>query len=210
MLIVDHTTDNTLVTFRFQHAGVKMSAAEQAFEAGGHKFAPGAFVIAERGSRRARAVDQGARPLGLGGRRGAGRADARPRRAADRLHPHLDQHAGRRLGPAWRSTTFKVPYTYFADNLVRQGNLKQKYDVIIFPHAGGAGTGLVYGGVQGNEPRPYKKTADTPHLGIQDSTDDMRGGLGYDGLQELMKFVQEGGVLHHRRGHRRRSSRSST
>ena len=23
----------------------------------------------------------------------------------------------------------------------------------------------------------------------------MRGGLGYDGLQELMKFVQEGGVL---------------
>ena len=30
---------------------------------------------------------------------------------------------------------------------------------------------------------------------IQDSTDDMRGGLGYEGLQELMKFVQEGGVL---------------
>jgi hypothetical protein len=90
---------------------------------------------------------------------------------------------------------FKVPYTYFADTLVRQGNLKQKYDVIIFPHAGGGGTGLVYGGVQGAEPRPYKKTDDTPHLGIQDSTDDMRGGLGYDGLQELMKFVQEGGVL---------------
>jgi hypothetical protein len=34
-----------------------------------------------------------------------------------------------------------------------------------------------------------------PHLGIQDSTDDMRGGLGYDGLQELYKFVNEGGVL---------------
>ena len=49
--------------------------------------------------------------------------------------------------------------------------------------------------MQGTEPRPYKKTAETPHLGIQDSTDDMRGGLGYDGLQELMKFVQEGGVL---------------
>ena len=99
VLIVDHTTDNTLVTFRFQHAGVKMSAAEQAFEAGGHKFAPGAFVIAERESRGARAVDQGARALGVGGRRRAVGADARPRRAAHRLHPHLDQHAGRRLGP---------------------------------------------------------------------------------------------------------------
>jgi hypothetical protein len=49
--------------------------------------------------------------------------------------------------------------------------------------------------VQGTEPRPYKKTDDTPHLGIQDSTDDMRGGLGYEGLQELYKFVQQGGVL---------------
>ena len=45
VLIVDHTTDNTLVTFRFRHAAVKMSAAEQAFDAGGRRFAPGAFVI---------------------------------------------------------------------------------------------------------------------------------------------------------------------
>src|SRR5262249_13295831 len=90
---------------------------------------------------------------------------------------------------------FKVPYTYFADNLVRQGNLRQKYDVIVFPHAGGSGTSLVYGGVNGNQPIPYKKTDDTPHLGIEDSTDDMRGGLGYDGLQELYKFVSEGGLL---------------
>ena len=42
----------------------------------------------------------------------------------------------------------KVPYTYFGDNLVRQGNLRAKYDVIIFPHAGGSGNGLVYGGVR--------------------------------------------------------------
>jgi hypothetical protein len=91
--------------------------------------------------------------------------------------------------------TFKVPYKYFGDNVVRKGNLRDQYDVIIFPHAGGSGQALVYGGVQGSEPRPYKKTDDTPHLGIQDSTDDMRGGLGYDGLQELYKFVQQGGVL---------------
>jgi hypothetical protein len=194
VLIVDHTTDNTLVTFRFQHAGVKMSAAEQGFEAGGHKFAPGAFVIANAD----RAVlEPSIRAFGL-----SAWAVAAP--PAVPMHD-LDVP---KIGyiHTWTSTQdegwvrmaldkFKVPYTYFADNLVRQGNLKQKYDVIIFPHAGGTGTGLVYGGVQGNEPRPYKKTDETPHLGIQDSTDDMRGGLGYDGLQELMKFVQQGGVL---------------
>ena len=194
VLIVDHTTDNTLVTFRFQHAGVKMSAAEQAFDAGGRRFAPGAFVI--QNADRA-ALETSIRALGLS-------AWAVASAPAVPMHD-LDAP---RIGyiHTWTSTqdegwvrmaldNFKVPYTYFADTLVRQGNLKQKYDVIVFPHAGGGGTGLVYGGVQGAEPRPYKKTEETPHLGIQDSTDDMRGGLGYDGLQELMKFVQDGGVL---------------
>ena len=194
VLIVDHTTDNTLVTFRFQNAGVKMSAAEQAFDAGGHKFAPGAFVVAN--ADRA-ALEPSIKALGLSAW-AVGAAPSVP------MHD-LDVP---RIGyiHTWTSTQdegwvrmaldgFKVPYTYFADNLVRQGNLRQKYDVIIFPHAGGSGTGLVYGGVTGNQPRPYQKTELTPHLGIQDSTDDMRGGLGYDGLQELYKFVQEGGVL---------------
>src|SRR4029079_12596494 len=164
------------------------------FEAGGHKFGPGAFVIAN--ADRA-ALEPSIKELGL-----AAWAVA----SAPSVPMHdLDVP---RVGyiHTWTSTqdegwvrmaldNFKVPYTYFADNLVRQGNLKQKYDVIIFPHAGGTGTGLVYGGVQGNEPRPYKKTEETPHLGIQGSTDDMRGGLGYEGLQELYKFVQQGGVL---------------
>jgi len=194
VIVVDHTTDNTLVTFRFRHAAVKMSAAEQAFEAGGHKFAPGAFVI--QNADRA-AIESSIKELGLSA-------------WAVASAPNVSMHDldAPRIGyiHTWTSTQdegwvrmaldkFKVPYTYFADNVVRQGNLKEKYDVIIFPHAGGSGTGLVYGGVQGNEPRPYKKSDETPHLGIQDSTDDMRGGLGYDGLQELYKFVQQGGVL---------------
>src|SRR5678809_870416 len=61
VLIVDHTTDNTLVTFRFQNASVKMSAAEREFEAGGHKFTAGAFVIPE--ANRA-ALDPSIRELG--------------------------------------------------------------------------------------------------------------------------------------------------
>jgi len=194
VLIVDHTTDNTLVTFRFRHADVKMSAAEQAFDLGGHRFAPGAVVIAN--ANRA-ALEPSIKELGLS----AWAVDSAPNVPVHDLDVP-------RIGciHTWTSTqdegwvrmaldTFKVPYTYFADNLVRQGNLRQKYDVLIFPHAGGSAQNLVYGGVTGTEARPYKKTAETPHLGIEDSTDDMRGGLGYDGLQELYKFVQQGGVL---------------
>ena len=49
--------------------------------------------------------------------------------------------------------------------------------------------------MQGNEPRPYKKSDLTPNVGSVDSTDDMRGSIGVEGLMELYKFVQDGGVL---------------
>jgi hypothetical protein len=44
-------------------------------------------------------------------------------------------------------------------------------------------------------PLPWKTTSLTPNLGKIDSTDDMRPGLGWTGLMNLQKFVQQGGVL---------------
>src|SRR5262245_39369515 len=44
-LVVDHTADNNLVTFRFKNADVKMLAAEDDFEVAGHKFRAGAIVV---------------------------------------------------------------------------------------------------------------------------------------------------------------------
>ena len=45
VLVVDHTGDNTIVTFRFKNKDVKMLAAEDDFELGGHKFRAGAFIV---------------------------------------------------------------------------------------------------------------------------------------------------------------------
>jgi hypothetical protein len=42
---------------------------------------------------------------------------------------------------------------------------------------------------------PYKKTEATPNLGAQDEADDIRGGMGWEGLNELVRFVREGGTL---------------
>jgi hypothetical protein len=41
--------------------------------------------------------------------------------------------------------TFGVPYTYFADQKLKDGNLRSKYDVIIFPHVGGSAQSQVNG-----------------------------------------------------------------
>ena len=44
-------------------------------------------------------------------------------------------------------------------------------------------------------PLPWKTTELTPNIGKIDSTDDMRPGLGWQGLENLQKFVREGGVF---------------
>jgi hypothetical protein len=98
----------------------------------------------------------------------------------------------------WRAAldTFGVPYTYFADQKLKDGNLRAKYDVIIFPHVGGTAQSQVNGmPVTGSAPLPYKKTAEFPNLAYVDSSDDIRGGMGLAGLLELAKFVQDGGTL---------------
>ena len=63
---------------------------------------------------------------------------------------------------------YGVPYTYFADQKLRDGNLRAKYDVIIFPHVGGTSQSQLNGIPKtGKDPMPYKKTELTPNLGRQ-------------------------------------------
>ncbi|MEO8499891.1 MAG: hypothetical protein ABI565_03185, partial [Vicinamibacteria bacterium] len=92
--------------------------------------------------------------------------------------------------------TYGVPYTYFADQKLREGNLRAKYDVIIYPHVGGSPQSQVNGIPKtGPDVVPYKKSDLTPNLGANDSSDDIRGGMGIEGLVELAKFVEDGGTL---------------
>ncbi|MEI2720965.1 MAG: hypothetical protein V9E87_12670 [Gemmatimonadales bacterium] len=91
--------DNALVSFRFKLAKVPMRAADAAFDAGGQHFEAGTFLIPN--ANRAQ-LDAVLKPLGLAACGVAGDAegrDARPRPAAHRLHPLVDAHPGRRVGP---------------------------------------------------------------------------------------------------------------
>src|SRR5690606_19805907 len=63
-LIVEHTADNNLVTFRFKHPNVKMAAAEADFEAAGRTFRAGAIIV--EGFDRT-ALEPSLRELGLSG-----------------------------------------------------------------------------------------------------------------------------------------------
>jgi len=195
VLILDHTTDSNLVTFRFRHKDVAMEAAEDEFDAGSRHFRAGAFII--KSANRA-VLEPTLTSLGLS----AWAVAAAP---AVRTHS-LDVP---RIGyvHSWSSTqnegwvraafdTYGVPYTYFGDTMLRAGSLRQKYDVIVYPHVGGSAESQVNGlSKTAGAPLPYRKTADTPNLGALDQADDIRGGMGWEGLMELAKFVREGGTL---------------
>jgi hypothetical protein len=194
-IIVDHTTDNALVTMRFRLHDVAMKAAEADFTVGNRSFRAGSFIIENADAAKVGAV---LTELGING-------------VAVATAPTVASHDldVPRIGyvHAWQNTqnegwvraaldTYGVPYTYFADQKLREGNLRAKYDVIIFPHVGGSAQAQVNGiAMTGTMPLPYQRTGETPNLGANDTSDDIRGGMGFEGLLELYNFVKAGGTL---------------
>ena len=199
--LINHNTDNALATLRFRMADVAMEAAEEPFELDGMKFKAGTFIIrkADRG-----ALDQAARELGI-------KVVATKSEIKVATHPLEAPRVA--LVHNWQNTqndgwyrlafeSLKIPYTYIADTKLREtANLRQSFDVIILPPMGGfGGSGLnsvIRGIPMRGKPMPWKNSDETPNLvapGL-DSTDDIRGGLGYSGLANLDQFVRDGGLL---------------
>jgi hypothetical protein len=99
----------------------------------------------------------------------------------------------------WREARDKlhVPYDYISTQTVsHEDGLRDKYDVIIFAPVGRSSTQQIVNGMPrwGNA-LPWQKTDLTPNLGRIDSTEDMRPGLGLDGVAHLKEFVEKGGLL---------------
>jgi hypothetical protein len=195
VLVVDHTADNNIAAFRFKHKDVKMSAAEDDFEIGSHKFRAGSIVIANADRM---VLEPTLKNLGLSAWAVASAPNVK---VHDLDIPRIGYvHSWTRTqDEGWVRAaldTYGIPYTYFADQKLKDGNLRSKYDVIIFPHVGGTAQSQVNGmPVTGGAPLPYKKTAESPNLAFVDSSEDIRGGMGLQGLLELAKFVQDGGTL---------------
>jgi hypothetical protein len=199
--IINHNADNTLATLRFRLKDVKMSAAEDSFKIGDQQFNAGSFIIKTEGnpSDIRKTLEDAVTELGL------------TALAVDKL-PEVKTHniAVPRIAilHTWTNTQnegwyriefdrLKIPYSYISDQLVRNTpNLKDQYDVIIFPPLGGSAQQIVNGIPMRGDPIPWKQSEVTPNLGNSpDTTDDMRGGMGIAGVVNLQKFVSDGGLF---------------
>lgn len=194
-IVVANTSDNNLMAFRFRFAKTRMLAAEDDFSAGGRQFGAGSFIVPN--ANRAQ-LEPALKELGLSAVAVAAAPDVRTH---DLDIPRIGYvHSWQRTqDEGWVRAaldTYGVPYTYMSDQKLRDGNLRAKYDVIVFPHIGGTAQQQVNGIPKtGKAPLPYKRTPETPNLGALDQSEDIRGGMGPEGLFELYKFVQAGGTL---------------
>jgi hypothetical protein len=196
---INNAAEPTLATLRYALKDASMDAAEEAFEAGGTKFNRGSIIVrgVDRGALDKAAGGAGLRAIALGA---APSVKTHPVRAARVAFVHT--WLSTQTEGWWRLALddLKIPYDYMSTQAIAQiDDLNAKYDVILFPPVGfNAPAPAIINGLPmtwGNA-LPWKNTPETPNLvGKNDSTDDMRPGLGWEGVARLQAFVAKGGVL---------------
>jgi hypothetical protein len=169
---IENNADLDAVRWRWsQHDRVLVADAE--FTANGRKYARGTLIAGDA-------------PSGV-----ATHESKLPRIAL--LHTWL-----RTQDEGWYRLAFdsmNVPYTYLStQDVSRATNLRDRFDVIVFPPSGGNTPQEIVNGMPPGPPLPWKKTELTPNLAV-DQTDDMRPGLGITGVAALQQFVEDGGLL---------------
>ena len=196
---INNNAEPALATLRYRMKDAGVEAAEEPFESGGKKFNRGSFVIrnTSRVDLDRAAADLGLQVVALGSTPSVKTHPVRAARIAF-VHTWLStQTEG-----WWRLALddLNIPFDYIStQTIAKMDDLNAKYDVILFPPVGyfSSPTAIINGmPMAWGNPLPWKNTPETPNLvGKNDSTEDMRPGLGWDGLAKLQVFVQKGGVL---------------
>lgn len=185
---------NNLITLRHRLKGVKMQATEQAFKAGDVNIPAGSFVIAaNQGAQIKSAVEElGLTAVGLES------APTVPVHEVDlpRLAVYTTWGNTQEVGWVRHALDyFEIKYDLIYKERIKQGNLRETYDLILVPNQGRTGKGLVFDRETGRKPLPYNKSDQFKTMGVYGSSEDITGGMGLAGVLEFQKFVEAGGLV---------------
>ena len=193
---INNSAEPAMATLRYALRDATIEAAEEPFESGGKKFNRGTFLVKSTQDLPRIAGELGLEAIALDP---APSVKTHPVRAARIAYVHT--WLSTQTEGWWRLAldNLRIPYDYISTQTVAaEPDLNAKYDVILFPPVGGGSPQNIISGISSDwgNPLPWKHTPETPNLvGKNDSTDDMRPGLGWGGLTRLQEFVRRGGVL---------------
>jgi hypothetical protein len=192
---VAHVGSTGMITLRYRLRDLDVKAAEEPFKAGDTKMPAGSFLIpaSGAGARIQAAVEElGLTAVGL---------ESDPEVPTHELDlPRIAMYS------TWGSTQevgwvrysfdrFEIPYDLIFKERVREGRLRRDYDVVVIPSQGRSGKGIVYDLEPREEPVAYTRTDEYRNLGMYGSSEDITGGMGLEGVLELQRFVDRGGLL---------------
>jgi hypothetical protein len=195
MLAVLHNGSNHLVTLRFRLKDVKFEAIDKAAKAGDTELPAGSMLVENSARVRGEIAKLGLQAVALG------KAPDVPKHALDVPRVAMFSTWGNTQEVGWvryAFDQFEIQYDLIYKERVKKGNLRADYDVLLIPNQGrGSAKGLVFD----IEPRPgrpplaYRKSPDSPSLGMYGESDDISGGMGLAGVAEIDRFVNDGGLL---------------
>jgi Zinc carboxypeptidase len=196
VFLLKDTGQEELLAARYRLAPFRIEIAERSFSAGGGEFPAGSWILPAQ-SGLADALHGVARELGLDFTSVASEPDP-PR--------HLDRAARIGLWVPWADTDSigwiryvldqrKVPYIYLRDEDIRAGAWRNQIDVLLYGHVDLELAEQIHGLPKRWGPMPFKKTPQTPSFGTPAESDDITGGIGWEGLEQIQKFVESGGLM---------------
>jgi len=199
--IIPNRSINNLITALFLLKGCQVEIAEEPFKVGEWECDAGSLILTPTGSQAGllSTLETLSRDLGL-----------KVYGAAEK--PSVKTHQGDlpriAMLTTWTSTQdtgwvrfafdqFRIPYTLISKDRVRKGGLKADFDVIVFPSQGGWSRSqrIVSGIDPSRGPLAYTRTEKFKNIGSIDSSEDITGGMGLQGVVNLERFVHEGGTL---------------
>jgi hypothetical protein len=193
LFAVAHYGSNNMITLRYRLKDLKMQAVEKEFKQGDVTLPAGSFIVSGDAARVRSAVES----LGLTAVALAA-APSVPMHDLDlpRLAVYTTWGGTQDVGwVRYAFDRFEVPFDLIYKDRVRQGNLKNAYDVIVIPHQSGTAKRLVFDIESRGQPIAYTKSDEFKNLGMYGEADDITGGMGLEGVAELDKFVKAGGLL---------------
>ena len=202
--VVNHTGESAIAQLRYRLKDVKFSAAQAAFKIADKNFNAGSYIIKTEGN-----------PADYKVRLMKEVADLGLTATAFDKTPEVAQHAigvpRVALVHTWLNTQDEgwyrieldrlgIPYDYISDQVLgRTPNLKEKWDVIIFGPLRTSAQNIIRGVAKFSDkepPIPWKKSDLTPNFAFSpDQTDDIRGGMGIQGVANLQAFIEAGGLF---------------
>ena len=194
--LLKDTGQESLLAGRYRLENFEIQIAEHEFEQDGVRFPAGSWILSDQPGLH-EAVETAAAELGL---------DFIQTSTAPNVTRHKAPAPRIGLWVPWADTDSigwirysldqrKVPYTYLRDEDIRAGNLRSRIDVLLYGHVDLELSEQIEGLPKAWSPMPFKKTPQTPSFGTPAESDDITGGIGYEGLAQIQHFIEDGGLM---------------